>query len=75
MSVTTEPVFDIAVSRDVGAPPDVLYGLITDLTKVGEHSPETISASWIEGDTARVGSRFKRSERRSVDQLSWLGIS
>ena len=43
MSVTTEPVFDIAVSRDVGAPPDVLYGLITDLTKVGEHSPETIS--------------------------------
>ena len=49
MSATTQPVFHIAVSRDVAPQPDVLYALITDLTRVSEHSPETVSAWWVEG--------------------------
>lgn len=73
MGVTTQPVFHIAVSRDVAAPPDVVYALITDLTRVGEHSPETVSAWWVEGDSAGVGARFKG--RNKLGFMSWSTVS
>lgn len=73
MSVSAEPVFHIAVCRDVQASPETVYDLITDLTRIGEHSPETVSASWIEGDSAAVGSRFKG--RNKMGFLTWTTVS
>lgn len=36
---------NISVSQLVGAEPDVRYGLISDVTRLGEGSPKAVSAS------------------------------
>lgn len=43
----------------VAAPPDHVYGLIADLTRMGEWSPECAQLEWIDGATGPVeGARF-----------------
>jgi hypothetical protein len=48
------------VSLDIAAPPDVVYGLVSDITRMGEWSPECRSCRWTGGATGpAVGARFK----------------
>ncbi len=49
-----------SVSIDIEAPPDVVYGLVSDITRMGEWSPETRSCRWARGAPGpAVGARFK----------------
>ena len=49
----------------VDATPDQLYGMVSDITRMGEWSPETVACRWIDGATGpAVGARFKGSNRR-----------
>ena len=73
MSVITQPVFHIEVSRDIAAPPDDVYALLTDLNRVGQHSPETVSASWLDGGSVGVGARFRGRNRLGL--LCWSTVS
>jgi putative intracellular protease/amidase/uncharacterized protein YndB with AHSA1/START domain len=45
---TARPALAVSVSRAVPAPPDRVYALISDITRMGEWSPETRSAYWRE---------------------------
>ena len=36
-----------------------MWDLVTDVTRIGEWSPECASAAWLDGDTARPGGRFE----------------
>ena len=48
----------VSVTRDIAAPADVAWDLISDVTRMGEWSPETTSCQW-EGDGgAEVGATF-----------------
>jgi uncharacterized protein YndB with AHSA1/START domain len=48
------------VSVRIDAPPDVVYGLIADVTRTPEFSPEVVSCRWIDGATGpTVGARFR----------------
>ena len=48
----------------IDAPPEQVYALISDVTRMGEWSPETAKAEWIEGATGpAVGARFKGSNK------------
>ena len=67
------PAFDISVTREVAASPEAVYALIADVTRVGEHSPETVSAQWVEGTPTEVGARFKG--RNKLGFLSWTTVS
>jgi uncharacterized protein YndB with AHSA1/START domain len=50
---------DIRVETVVAAPPAVLYEMVSDLTRMGEWSPENTGASWRGGATGpEVGARF-----------------
>lgn len=50
---------DIEVSRDIAAPPSAVFAAITDITRMGEWSPETQRAEWNEGfDHPEVGAKF-----------------
>lgn len=50
---------DIEVSRTIAAPPEAVFAAITDITRMGEWSPETIAAEWNEGfSAAAVGAQF-----------------
>jgi uncharacterized protein YndB with AHSA1/START domain len=54
----------------IDAPPEMLYAMISDVTRMGEWSPETHTCVWIEGATGpAVGARFKGSNKRGI--LRW----
>jgi hypothetical protein len=51
-------------SIDIAAPPEKVYDLISDVTRMGEWSPETRSATWLDGANGpAVGARFKGTNR------------
>jgi uncharacterized protein YndB with AHSA1/START domain len=55
----------------ISAPPEKVYDLVTDVTRMGEWSPETVKAEWIGGATGpAVGARFKGSNKRGVIRWS-----
>jgi hypothetical protein len=57
-------------SIDVAAPPDVVYDLITDITRMGEWSPECYRCEWLDGATAAApGARFRGYNRLGL--LRW----
>jgi carbon monoxide dehydrogenase subunit G len=54
----------------VNAPPEKVYAMISDVTRMGEWSPETYKCEWVEGATGpAVGARFKGSNKRGI--LRW----
>ena len=57
-----------AVTLHIDAPPQKVWELISDITKMGEYSPEVFEAEWLDGATGpAVGARYrghvKRNER------------
>jgi uncharacterized protein YndB with AHSA1/START domain len=52
------------VSVDVAADPQQVYALVSDITRMGEWSPECIRCTWAKGATgAAVGARFKAKNK------------
>ena len=48
----------------IDAPPEAVYDLVSDVTRMGEWSPETYACEWLDGATGpAVGARFKGSNR------------
>ena len=55
---------DIEVSRDIAAAPNAVYAALTDITRMGEWSPENYHSEWNEGfDCASVGAKFTGHNR------------
>jgi hypothetical protein len=51
----------------VGAPPETVYAVVSDVRRMGEWSPETIKCEWLDGVNApAVGSRFKGTNKRGL---------
>lgn len=49
-----------SVEKYIEASPEVLYGIISDVTRTPELSPEIKSCTWVRGATGpRVGARFR----------------
>src|SRR5262245_11036555 len=58
------------VHVSVDAPPEVVYAVVSDVTRMGEWSPETTKCVWLDGATGpAVGARFKGTNKRGV--VSW----
>lgn len=50
----------VTVTRVIDAPPEVVWSKITDLTRMGEWSPENKGGEWLDGATGpAVGAKFK----------------
>ena len=48
------------------APPAEVWDLVSDVTRIGEFSPETFEAQWLDGATGpRAGARFRGHVRRN----------
>ena len=55
-----------AVTLHIDAPPGKVWDLVTDITKMGEYSPEVMEAEWIGGATGpAVGARYRGHVRRN----------
>jgi uncharacterized protein YndB with AHSA1/START domain len=61
------------VSVHVDAPPSALWALVSDVTRIGEFSPETFEAAWTRGSTGpEVGAYFKgHVKRNGVGPTYW----
>src|SRR5664279_3710 len=61
----------ISVSRDIDAPADAVWALVSDLPRMGEWSPEATGGDWVKGaDGARVGAAFKGRNASGKKQWS-----
>jgi uncharacterized protein YndB with AHSA1/START domain len=50
----------------MAAPPARVWDLVSDVTRIGEFSPETFEAEWLDGATGpRPGARFRGHVRRN----------
>jgi len=55
-----------SVTVQMQATPDEVWRLVSDVTRVGEFSPETFEAEWIDGATGpEVGAGFRGHVRRN----------
>jgi uncharacterized protein YndB with AHSA1/START domain len=55
-----------AVSLKIKAPPDKVWNLVSDITKMGEYSPEVIEAEWIDGANGpTVGAKYRGHVKRN----------
>ena len=48
--------FDVSI--DISAPPEVVWGLVSDLSRMGEWSPECTGVKWKGAGGPTVGNRF-----------------
>ena len=50
----------------IAAPPGLVWDLVSDVTRIGEFSPETFEAQWLDGATGpRAGARYRGHVRRT----------
>src|SRR5277367_5812141 len=50
----------------IAAPPESIWDLVSDVTKIGRYSPETFEAEWLEGATGpAVGAKFRGHVKRN----------
>lgn len=61
------------VTVQMAASPDVVWDLVSDVTRIGEFSPETFEAVWLDGATGPApGARFKgHVKRNGVGPVYW----
>jgi uncharacterized protein YndB with AHSA1/START domain len=62
---------DLEVSRDIVASPSIVFAALTDVTRMGEWSPETYLAEWNEGcDGAALGAKYTGHNRNGDKEWS-----
>ncbi len=62
---------DLDVSRDIAAEPAAVFAALTDITRMGEWSPETFAAEWLDGATeAAVGVSYTGHNRNGDKEWS-----
>jgi uncharacterized protein YndB with AHSA1/START domain len=55
-----------SVTVRVDAPPEKVWGLVSDITNTGRFSPETFEAEWLDGAAGpAVGTRFRGHVKRN----------
>lgn len=61
----------VHVDVHVDASPDTVYSAVSDVSRMGEWSPETINCEWLDGATGpAVGARFKGTNKRGIVKWS-----
>ena len=62
-----------SVTVNVEAPPERIWDLVSDVTRIGRYSPETFEAEWVDGATGpAVGAKFKgHVKRNGVGPVYW----
>ncbi len=60
----------VTVEREIAVSPDVIYGLISDVTRMGSWSPETTKAKWLGSATGpAVGAKFQGYN--AIGRIKW----
>jgi uncharacterized protein YndB with AHSA1/START domain len=55
-----------SVTMHIAAPPERVWELISDVTRIGRYSPETFEAEWLDGATGPAeGAKFRGHVKRN----------
>ena len=58
-----------SVTIHMSAPPEQVWDLVSDVTRIGSYSPETFEAEWIDGATGpAVGAKFRGTNENGKKQ-------
>jgi len=64
----------VSVSREISAPAETVWTMISDVTRMGEWSPENEGCTWLGDATGpRPGAKFRGSNR--IGKRSWKTVS
>jgi uncharacterized protein YndB with AHSA1/START domain len=64
----------VTVERDMAAPAERVWAMVSDVTRMGEWSPEAAGAKWLKGATGpEVGAKFKGRNQRGWRRWSTVG--
>jgi uncharacterized protein YndB with AHSA1/START domain len=66
---TTEPLYDIRATTHIEAAPENVYRVASDITRMGEWSPECTGGEWTAGEPGAAGSRFRGHNR--IGEHTW----
>lgn len=59
------------VREHIEVTPEVIYDLVSDVTRMGEWSPECVACEWVDGATGPVvGARFRGRNRHGLARWS-----
>jgi uncharacterized protein YndB with AHSA1/START domain len=65
---------DVSVSCEISAPAEQVWAMVTDVTRMGEWSPENETAKWLGGATgAAPGAKFRGQNRNG--KKKWNTVS
>ena len=66
-----------AVTVSMNAPVEKVWALVSDVTRIGEFSPETFEAEWLDGATGpAVGARFRgHVKRNGIGPTYWTSCT
>jgi uncharacterized protein YndB with AHSA1/START domain len=65
----------VSVTREIDAPVDHVWAMVSDVTRMGEWSPENESAVWIGGATAlEPGSKFRGTNRNGKKKWDTVAV-
>jgi uncharacterized protein YndB with AHSA1/START domain len=58
------PEQQVSVTREIAAPAEQVWAMVSDVTRMGEWSPETEGGTWLSGATAATpGAKFRGTNR------------
>jgi hypothetical protein len=66
-----EMTYGTAVTRDIAAPAEKLWPLVSDLPRMGEYSPENVGGKWVNGAVGpATGAIFAGTNRNGIRRWS-----
>jgi uncharacterized protein YndB with AHSA1/START domain len=64
----------LSVTTEIGAPAEKLWAMVSDMTRMGEWSPENEGAMWLRGATGpKPGAKFRGTSRIGKKKWSTVG--
>lgn len=60
----------LTASTSIAAAPEKIYALVSDLTRMGEWSPEAVGGKWVGGTGPAPGAKFKGSNAHGSKKWS-----
>jgi uncharacterized protein YndB with AHSA1/START domain len=63
----------VSVTREIAAPAEQVWAMVSDVTRMGEWSPENQGAVWLGGATSpQVGAKFRGTNR--IGKRKWKSL-
>ena len=65
----------VSVSREIGAPAEMVWAMVSDITRMGEWSPENESATWRGGASGPTpGAKFRGTNQNGKKKWNTEGV-